>query len=95
MPLGPIEIARIDAAIAALGAVDSAVLGQALGHLLPDIAMRQCDASDVLEEPFRIAAGADLHLLDTSAHCIRVTDDPAVATALLVAHKPLPAQVAA
>jgi hypothetical protein len=85
MSLDQAEIARIDAVIAALPDADGATLGQALGRLLPGLNLRLCDASDVLEAPFRSAMGADLHLLDSSSHCIRVTADPAEATALLIA----------
>ncbi|MCJ1960870.1 hypothetical protein [Novosphingobium mangrovi (ex Hu et al. 2023)] len=86
MPLSEIDLARIDALVQALG--DRALpetLGVALRRLVPDLALRQCDADDVLEEPYRSAGACDLHLLDVSAHCIRVTGDPAEASGLLVA----------
>ncbi len=88
MPLAPEEIARIDALLAALqGRGDAQTLELALQRLLPEVSCRRCDASDVLEEPFRRTHEADLHLLDASSHCIRVTPDPAEATALLIARK--------
>lgn len=88
MSLAEAEIARIDALLAAIGAeAEPEVLDEALRRLLPGLACRHCDASDVLESPFRQAGNADLHLLDASSHCIRVTQDPAEATALLIARK--------
>lgn len=86
MALDEDAIARIDALLDALGpAGEPALVDAGLAHLLPSIARRHCDAADVLEEPFRSGAGTDLHLLDTAGHCIRVTSDPAAATALLIA----------
>lgn len=86
MALAPEELARIDALIAALGEETEAQgFEQALRRLVPNLTCRHCDASDVLEEPFRQAGGLDLHLLDASSHCIRVTDNPEEATALLIA----------
>lgn len=91
MTLDADAIARIDALLSALaqaGAADPALLDAGLARLLPDVARRHCDASDVLEDPFRTAAGADLHLLDTRGHCIRVTADPGEAGGLLLAVHP-------
>lgn len=86
MALSENDLARIDALVQALGdAARPEALGIALQRLVPGVALRQCDASDVLEEPYRSAGGCDLHLLDVSSHCIRVTGDPAEASGLLVA----------
>jgi hypothetical protein len=80
------EIERIDALIAKLsGEVPAEWLALALQRLVPGLTCRQCDAEDVLEEPFRVGASFDLHLLDTAGHCIRVTADPAEAGAVLIA----------
>ena len=88
MALEASHIARIDAALAALGpATDAATIAVALGQLLPGVAQRHCEAADVLEEPFRSAPGFDLFLLDASTHCIIVTDVPDEANALLIAAK--------
>jgi hypothetical protein len=53
----------------------------------PHLALTRCDASDVGEEPFRSYPAFDLHLLDASEHCARVTDDPAQATGLILARR--------
>ncbi|MDE8652224.1 hypothetical protein [Novosphingobium album (ex Liu et al. 2023)] len=88
MGLSERDIGRIDALLAALGKeIGGPAAACALGRLVPHLPNRQCDAADVLETPFREAGGFDLHLLDTSGHCIRVTGEPAEATALLIATK--------
>lgn len=86
MSLTPEHVARIDAVLASLATEHGSLeLTEAMSRLLPGVGLRRCDASDVLEEPFRRVACADLHLLDGSGHCILVTPDPADATALLIA----------
>ena len=86
MALEAEAIARIDALAGALGnAADTGSVAYAIQRLLPGFPLRQCDASDVLEEPFRSVGACDLHLLDTSSHCIRVTDSPEEATGILLA----------
>ncbi|MCJ2185677.1 hypothetical protein [Novosphingobium beihaiensis] len=88
MALETEAIARIDALVAAIGdEADAGSVAYALQRLLPGFGLRQCDAADVLEDPFRAVRACDIHLLDTSNHCIRVTDDPAEATGLLLAAK--------
>ena len=88
MAIDTAGIARIDAFLATLGGeITPQVADLALRRLLPGIEMRHCDASDVLEDAFRETAEIDLHLLDTAGHCIRVTTDPAEATAILIAGK--------
>lgn len=86
MALETEAIARIDALLTAMGGeAESGTVAFALQRLVPGIALRQCDASDVLEEPFRAVGLCDLHLLDTTNHCIRVTDNPEEATGILLA----------
>ncbi|TCT07872.1 hypothetical protein [Aquabacter spiritensis] len=51
----------------------------------PHLSWTRCDASDVSEAPFRSFPGCDLHLLDAADHCVRITEDPAAATGLVVA----------
>ncbi|MCT2400327.1 hypothetical protein [Novosphingobium mangrovi (ex Huang et al. 2023)] len=88
MALAVEDIARIDALLEALGTgAEPDAVAYALQCLVPGVGLRQCDASDVLEDPFRSAGACDLHLLDTSNHCIRVMDSPAEATGILLAAK--------
>ena len=88
MSLDATEMARIDALLQAIGAAaNPEMLGQALRQLLPGLSCSLCDASDVIEEPFRETGMAQLHLLDTAGHCFKVTDTPEEATGLLIARK--------
>ena len=85
MPLQPVEIERIDALLAQLARdVPPEWLDQALRRLVPGLVCRHCDASDVLEEPFRALAACEgaVLLIDVAA------DDPAQATAVLIAARP-------
>lgn len=50
-----------------------------------DVVIMHCDASDVLEEPYRCCATFDIHLIDCSSHCPTVTGDPHKAGGLLLA----------
>lgn len=81
------EIARLDALVSALEGQGADAMAYGIGRLFPHLVTRRCDASDVLEEPYRSAAACDLHLLDASTHCIRVTEDPVEANAILIASK--------
>ena len=47
----------------------------------------QCDASDVLEDPWRSYADIDLHLIDASSHCTVMTTDPQRASGVLLARR--------
>ncbi|MEA1675933.1 hypothetical protein [Nitrospirillum sp. BR 11163] len=76
-----------------LGTMD-AVLGApaedafaTLRRRLPHLAWTRCDSSDVTEDPFRRYSGFDVHLLDGSGHCVRLTDEPATATGVLLARR--------
>ncbi len=44
-----------------------------------------CDASDVLEEPYRNYGNVYLHLVDVRGHCTVMTADPDAATGILLA----------
>jgi hypothetical protein len=51
----------------------------------PNLAWMRCDASDVIETPFRSYGGIDLHLIDGSDHCVKITSDPSQATGIVLA----------
>jgi hypothetical protein len=46
-----------------------------------------CDAADVDEPPLQSFSAFDLHLLDTSDHCPRITADPTQATGVVLAKR--------
>jgi hypothetical protein len=63
---------------------DGSVLA-ALRLKFPHLKWSRCDASDVLEEPYRAFPAYDLHLMDASNHCPLVVADPAIASGLILA----------
>lgn len=57
----------------------------------PHLFWTRCDATDVIETPYRSYARFDIHLLDSAAHCSQITADPAQATGVVLAKRhPLP-----
>ena len=52
---------------------------------IADLVIMRCDASDVLEEPYRSYDTFDLHLIDGTSHCPVVTANPDKASGLLLA----------
>ena len=83
MPVSVEEIAEIDKMLSADGAVSLADLKGKFPHL----AWTRCDASDVVETPFRSYAQYDIHLLDAADHCVQVTEDPARASGFVLAKR--------
>jgi hypothetical protein len=52
----------------------------------PGVAFARVDAADVRgEEPAARAGAFALHLMDTRAHCLSLTQDPACATGVVLA----------
>ncbi|WP_240530170.1 hypothetical protein [Novosphingobium sp. PC22D] len=84
------ELARLGALVDALKGQGADAMAYGISRLLPHITTRRCDASDVLEEPYVSNEACDVHLLDASGHCIRVTDEPGEANAILIAERTSP-----
>ena len=53
----------------------------------PHLAWTRCDASDVVESPFRTYTHYEIHLLDSKDHCVQVTDNPEHATGFVLAKR--------
>lgn len=53
----------------------------------PDINFLRMSARDVDEAPFRALDDYNLYLLDTSEHCVKITNNPDLATAVVVAQR--------
>jgi hypothetical protein len=86
MAIAAQDFTAIDAALADAAADAAAV--SALRKLAPGLHVTRCDATDVQDEtPFRAYAKCNLYLLDGRDHCVKVTDDPAAATGLVLAPK--------
>lgn len=60
------------------------VLAQ-LRQRFPHLAWTRCDASDVIDAPFRTYLQFDVHLLDGTGHCAQITADPTRATGIVLA----------
>jgi len=88
MPLTEDVMARIEAVLGPVDADPKALAG--LRHDVPGLSVTRCDLSDLgVEEPFRQYPRFNLYLVDASDHCCRLTADPARATGLVVAEKPV------
>ncbi len=83
MALTPADIAEIDAL---LGAPDaSAGAAAALRARFPKLSLTCAGASDLgVEAPFRHYKLFDLYLVDGSSHCWSLTQNPELATGLVV-----------
>lgn len=84
------DLAEIETLLA--GGAAGAVLSDVFRRRLPGLSLTRCAASDVDHDvPFRRYPGFDLHLVDRSDHCWRMTADPVRATGIvLAARKPGP-----
>ncbi len=77
------ELTAIDQALSAPDA-DARILAQ-LRNRFSHLSWTRCDASDVIETPFRTYARFDMHLLNSAGHCSQITADPAQATGFILA----------
>lgn len=53
----------------------------------PDLTFVRLSASDIDEPPFRALDDYNLYLLDTSEHCVKITSNPSMASAIVVAQR--------
>lgn len=53
----------------------------------PHLSWTKCDASDVIEPPYRSYRDCDVHLLDGGDHCVQVTAEPSRATGVVLAYR--------
>ncbi|WP_024512254.1 DUF6129 family protein [Bradyrhizobium sp. ARR65] len=84
MAIGADELMQIEQLLAA--EVSPSPITE-LRRRFPHLALTRCDASDVIEPPFRSFRHYDLHLIDGSDHCVQITPDPAWATGIVLAAK--------
>jgi hypothetical protein len=85
MALGPDELMEIDRVLSAPDA-DIGVFAE-LRSRFPHLSWTRCEASDVIEEPFRSYSRFEVHLVDRSDHCVQITADPERATGIVVAER--------
>lgn len=62
-----------------------------LRRQFPQFSWTCCDASDMVETPYRVYKKFDLHLLNTANHCAEITSDLASATGIILARRKLSA----
>ncbi len=85
MALAAAELAEIERVLVSSDPASQAYLE--LRQKFPHFAWIRCDASDVMEAPYRSFGAFDLHLLDSADHCAQITDDPARATGIVLAKR--------
>lgn len=85
MPLSMDELKEMDTLLGASEAQGLAVAE--LRRRFPNLSLTCCDATDVLEKPFRVYERFEIHLLDNSGHCARIISDPVHATGIVLAQR--------
>lgn len=85
MALSADELTEIDKVLSAPDAGARAFAE--LRRRFPHLTWTRCDASDVIEAPFRTYSGFDIHLLDGADHCVQITADPTRATGMVLARR--------
>jgi hypothetical protein len=88
MALSAEELTEIEQALSGLAA-DAPVVAEMKGRF-PKLSWTRCDASDVVEAPYRSSAVYDIHLLNSTDHCSQITSDPAQATGIILAKRKTP-----
>lgn len=83
MALGADELNEIEKVLSTSEGGASS-LGE-LRRRFPRLTWMRCDASDVIETPFRSYMRFDLHLIDGSDNCVQITADPTRATGIVLA----------
>jgi hypothetical protein len=79
------ELTEIDRLLS-LGGAEPLPLSE-LKSKFPHLTWTKCDASDVIEPPFRSYQHYDVHLLDGADHCVQVTAEPTRATGVILARR--------
>jgi hypothetical protein len=88
MALSAEELTEIEQVLSGLAA-DAPVIAEMRGRF-PKLSWTRCDASDVVEAPYRSSAVYDIHLLNSTDHCSQITSDPAQATGVILAKRKTP-----
>jgi hypothetical protein len=88
MALTAEELTEIEQVLSGLTA-DAPVIAEMKGRY-PKLSWTRCDASDVVEAPYKQTTLYDIHLLNTHDHCAQITGDPAQATGIILAKRKIP-----
>ncbi len=87
MALAADDLTEIERMLAELGPAANPL--QPLRVRFPELSWTRCDASEMIEEPYRSASRYDIHLVDRNDHCVQVTHDPARASGVVLAYRGL------
>jgi len=85
MALGADELNEIDRVLSEPG-IDARVFSE-LRRRFPHLSWTKCDANDVNEMPFRSYSRFEIHLVDRTDHCLRITADPMRASGIVLADR--------
>jgi hypothetical protein len=85
MALSAEELTEIDQVLSGL-AVDAPVVSE-MKRRFPKLSWTRCDASDVIEAPYRSSTVYDIHLLNSTDHCSQITTDLAKTTGIILAKR--------
>jgi hypothetical protein len=88
MALSAEELTEIDRVLSGLSA-DAPVIAE-MKRRFPKLSWTRCDASDVIEAPYKSNTLYDIHLLNSSDHCSQITSDPEQATGIILAKRKTP-----
>lgn len=82
--ISPDDLARIGILLAAPPAGGNPLAD--FRSRFPGLSLTRCDASDMTGEvPYREFPAFNLYLVDSSGHCAHITDDPSIASGIVVA----------
>jgi len=84
MSLPSAQVAEIESACDMLQTQSAGAVAE-LRRRFNGLVVMRVDAHDVLDTPYRPGNSFDLHLLDTSNHCVRLVADPASANGIMLA----------
>ncbi len=84
MALPSALLAEIESACDTLQTQSAGAVAE-LRHRFKGLIIMRVNAHDVQETPYRPGNSFDLHLLDTSGHCVRLVADPTSANGVMLA----------
>ncbi|UTD26187.1 hypothetical protein [Bradyrhizobium sp. WD16] len=85
MTLAADDLTEIERMLAAAGPGSNPLTP--LRQRFPGLSWTSCDASEMIEEPYRSATRYDIHLVDRNDHCVQVTRDPERASGIVLAYR--------
>ncbi len=84
MPLNETQLSAIESSVAHLLASGEPLVAE-LRRKFPEVAFVRCPQEDMEGSPYRSGEGFQLYLINRSAVCISVTDNPEQADGVVIA----------